>query len=286
MDGLGSVRRTAKAIRDMLLRIGSEERERTPLWDGPAPGAVGADRSDIPTVSLYAPPEDKRSGETVVVLPGGGYTGHAEHEAAPVGRWLRSAGVVALIVRYRLAPRYKHPVMLQDAFRAMSVARAVAEEWGLRTDRIGILGFSAGGHLAGMTAVMEGREVAEVHDPPDFAVLIYPVTTLTGPYSNPGVRSALTGDPRDTPEAARLSLGPHVTRSASPAFLVHGADDVVVPVENTLMLAEAYRAAGRPVDVHIYATGPHGFGLGARGRPTGSWPRECLTWMRALPDEP
>lgn len=276
------VRRAARRVRDAALRLGAEERRPIPLWDGPAPGEPAQTMHGQPTFSVYLPPAEKRTGEAVVVCPGGGYSGHAEHEAAPVGRWLSRAGIVALVLRYRLAPMHRHPAMLEDALQAVKVTRALCPEWGIRTDRVGILGFSAGGHLAAMATYLGQADFER----PDFAILIYPVVCMVGEYAHAGCRAALLGSPDETAEAAEVSVDLQVKPGAPPCFIVHGADDEVVDVRNSLALASACRQAHVRSELHVYASGPHGFGLGERGRPTATWPRLCLAWIRGCLDAP
>lgn len=272
------MRRLAKRARDWYLRCGPEERQRVPLCDDGA-GDRG-DTADVPCYSLYLPEPQKARDIGVVVFPGGGYVGHAEHEAAPVGRWLRSLGVAAMVVRYRVAPDAKHPDMLDDARRAVQIMRAHSEEW--RSACVGVLGFSAGGHLAGLTALTWDRDTLNGIAGPDFAVLVYPVVCMVGPYAHAGCRGALLGQTAETELARSLSLENLVTSGAPPIFLVHGMDDSVIDVRNSLCLAEAYAAQRRPCELHVFASGPHGFGLGERGRPAAAWPGLCDAWLRAV----
>lgn len=278
MAGSERIRQTARKVRDRVLRATPEERAALSLWDGTPPDGQICEGQAGPTYSLYLPQAGKRSGAGIVVFPGGGYCAHAEHEAGPVGRWLRSAGIAAMVVRYRLAPHYRHPAMLNDARRAISIMREHAREWGIQ--RVGVLGFSAGGHLAGMSMLL--TEGALSSERPDFGVLIYPVVCMIGPFAHPWCRTALLGTEGETAEAEAVSLERHVDSSSPPVFLVHGADDEVIDVRNSLELATAYRHAGRPCEVHVFSRGPHGFGLGERGQPNSAWPVLCAAWVRAL----
>lgn len=273
------VKSMAKKVRDTMYRWGGEERRPYALWHDGAPGAVGNEDADRPTYSLYLPRAERRTGRLVVVLPGGGYCGHAEHEAAPVGRWLRSLGVAAMVVRYRLAPRYRHPVMLHDAQQAVRLARANSDAWEISPNRIGILGFSAGGHLAAITA-----HLSSPGDParPDFAVLIYPVIRMTGPLAHSGCRAALTGDATESALARGLNADELVSPSSPPCFIVHGSDDEVIHVGNTHAYAAACRAHGVPCEAHCFAVGPHGFGLARGAGAVAAWPRLCADWLARL----
>jgi acetyl esterase/lipase len=257
------------------------------LWEGEAPGAVGTDDRDIPTLSVFRPEEDKANGAAVVVCPGGGYGGLAEHEGKPVAEWLNSIGVTGLVLKYRLGPRYHHPAMMNDVNRAVRLVRARAEEWKLDPKRIGVLGFSAGGHLTS-TAVTHfdgGDESAK--DPvervscrPDFGILIYPVITLEGPYVHVGSRRNLLGADASPDLVEFMSSEKQVTDKTPPCFLVHTATDTGVPFQNSLLFAEALRAHGVPVELHVFDHGPHGFGLGKNDEVLKTWPKLCETWMR------
>ena len=257
------------------------------LWSGDAPGAKGTEDADIPTLTVYSPPEDKRNGSAVIVCPGGGYTILAPHEGAPVAEWLNTMGVTGFVLKYRLGPRYHHPVMLEDAARASRTVRENAKEWGLDPDRIGILGFSAGGHLASTAATHFDDGDPNTADPiervssrPNLVILIYPVITMSGPFAHAGSRHNLIGD--DPPQALieLLSNEKQVTARTPPAFLVHGADDDGVACENSLLFALAMRKAGVPVELHLYEHGPHGFGLGGDDPILSDWPTLCAHWLR------
>ena len=257
------------------------------LWDADAPGAIGSEDRDIPTLSIFRPEEAKSNGAAVVICPGGGYGGLADHEGKPVAEWLNSIGVTGLVLKYRLGPRYHHPVMMNDVNRAVRLTRARAEDWKLDPKRIGVLGFSAGGHLTS-TAVTHfdaGDESAK--DPvervscrPDFGVLIYPVITLEGPYAHVGSRRNLLG-PDASPDLIEfMSSEKQVTDKTPPCFLVHTATDTGVPFQNSLLFAEALRSHKVPVEVHIFDHGPHGFGLGKNDPVLKTWPELCETWMK------
>jgi acetyl esterase/lipase len=213
-----------------------------------------------------------------------------EHEGRAVAEWLNTIGVTAFVLKYRLGPRYRHPSMLQDAARAIRTVRARAAEWGLDPERIGILGFSAGGHLASTAGTHFDAGRADAADPvervssrPSLMILVYPVITMRE-KTHAGSRKNLLGD-NPTPElVALLSNEEQVTKETPPAFLVHTYTDTAVPVENTLMFASALRRAGVPFELHLYERGPHGFGLGIRNGVTdpvlSTWPARCADWLR------
>ncbi|MDI9602727.1 MAG: alpha/beta hydrolase [Acidobacteriota bacterium] len=256
------------------------------LWPDGAPGAVGSEDEDIPTLTPYLPEQSVETGAAVVVCPGGGYAGLAPHEAEPVALWLNSIGVVGFVLKYRLAPRYHHPAMLQDAARAIRTVRCRAGEWGVGPEHVGILGFSAGGHLTS-TAVThydsgqpDGPDAVErFSSRPDFGVLIYPVISLLE-FTHGGSRVNLLGE--DPPEDLvwRLSSELQVTPDTPPCFIVHSVADSAVPVENALLFAEALRRAGVPFSLHVYELGEHGYGLGGDDPVLSTWPSLCEGWLR------
>lgn len=257
------------------------------LWEGDAPGSLGKEAVDIPTVTVYSPPADKASGAAVVVCPGGGYGMLADHEGRPVAEWLNSIGIVGIVLKYRLGPKYHHPVMLNDAARAIRFTRAHASEWKIDPHKVGILGFSAGGHLASTAATHFDSGKADATDPiekessrPDLAILIYPVVAIATPYGHAGSKRNLLGDnpPQDLVES--LSNERMVTKETPPMFLVHTADDAGVPVENSLLLAESLRKARVPVELHVFEHGPHGFGMGGNDPVLKTWPDLCSKWLK------
>ena len=266
--------------------------EPFPLWPQGAPGALGKEPADVPTLTPYLPPKEKATGAAVIVCPGGGYGRLADHEGRPVAEWLNSVGVTAFVLKYRLGPRDRHPSMLQDAARAVRTVRARAAEWGLDPVRVGILGFSAGGHLASTAGTHFDAGRADAADPvervssrPSVMLLIYPVITMRE-RTHAGSRRNLLGE-NPTPElVALLSNEEQVTKETPPAFVVHTVEDAGVPVENSLMFVNALRRAGVPFELHLYERGPHGFGLGTarNNRPAdpilSTWPARAADWLR------
>jgi acetyl esterase/lipase len=217
------------------------------LWAGAgAPGAVGNEPVDIPTLTPYLPPKEKMSGAAIIVCPGGGYTHLADHEGRPVAEWLNSLGITAFVLKYRLGPRYHHPAPMQDAARAIRTVRARAAEWRLDPQRIGILGFSAGGHLASTagTHFDSGKPDAQdaierVSSRPNLMILIYPVITMRDKTHAGSKKNLLGAEP--TPELVTLlSNDEQVTKETPPAFLVHTMTDSAVPVENSLLSSRRY----------------------------------------------
>jgi pectinesterase len=256
------------------------------LWPDGAPGAVGKDAEDIPTLTPFLPLKEKATGAAVIVCPGGGYTHLADHEGAPVAQWLNSIGITAFVLKYRLGPRYHHPAPLLDAARAIRTVRAKAADWKIDPDRIGILGFSAGGHVASTIATHFDAGKADAKDPidrvssrPNLAILIYPVITM-GDKTHAGSKKNLLGDNPPAGLVTLLSNEEQVTKETPPSFLVHTMTDTAVPVENSVMFVAALRKAGVPVEFHLYERGPHGFGLGRDDPILSTWPARCADWLR------
>lgn len=256
------------------------------LWPANAPLAVGDEPADVPTLTLYR--AENPTGSVVIVCPGGGYGNLAPHEAEPVARWLNTLGIAGAVLKYRHAPRYKHPAPLLDVSRAVRLVRASTPEWGLDPHRIGVLGFSAGGHLAATVsthcdagAPTDCDPVERVSSRPDLAVLVYPVITLQETTAHMGSRRNLIGEDAPDELIRLLSNDLHVTKDTPPAFLFHGVDDPGVPVANALLYAAALNRAGVSFEAHLFAKADkHGVGL-AEGHPTvGVWPSLCATWLK------
>ena len=266
------------------------DREFLRLWPNGAPGAVGDDPVDRPKITVYLAPADRATGTAVVVCPGGGYRVlAADHEGKQVAEWLSSLGVSAFVLQYRLGERYRHPAPLQDAQRAIRMVRSRAREWGVDPGRVGILGFSAGGHLASTAATHFDEGRADAADPverepsrPDFAVLCYAVISLSDPVAHAGSRRFLLGDPADPALVEQLSNERQVTARTPPTFLWHTADDASVPVENSILFFEALHKAGVPGELHVFPHGRHGLGLAPADPVVSQWPRLCATWMQGL----
>jgi acetyl esterase/lipase len=267
----------------------ADEPKLLDVWPGQAPGETGKGSpektrlqklgtgtikivSDVsrPTLTVYRPAKEKANGAAVLVCPGGGYNIVAlEHEGEEVAAWLSSIGVTGVVLKYRV-PRRKdqppHQAPLQDAQRALGLVRSHAKEWGIDPARLGILGFSAGGHLAAAASTNFDKRTYEPIDDadrlscrPDFAVLIYP--------------AYLTGKDPLAPEI-------HVTAKTPPTFFAHAADDPISP-ENSIALFRALRKAGVSTELHIYASGGHGFGLRRSAHPCSTWPQRCEEWLRS-----
>lgn len=256
-----------------------------PLWPDGAPGALGSDPVDIPSVQLYQP--GNPNGAAIVVCPGGGYQNLARHEGHNVALWLNSLGITAVVLKYRLAPKYHHPSMMQDVLRAIRFTRSKAEEWKIDINRVGVMGFSAGGHLASTAATHwdEGQSdtgdgIDRLSSRPNLAILCYPVITMGPPSAHTGSRRNLIGENPSQELLDLMSNEKQVNSKTPPTFLFHTEDDKAVPVENSLLFAAALRKAGVPYELHIYEKGRHGVGLAQDNPALKSWPGLLADWLR------
>jgi acetyl esterase/lipase len=274
----------------------------TPLWPNGAPGAMKLQQPptedqngilrnvETPTYIAYLPPKDKANGAAVVICPGGAYAILAmDHEGRQIAEWLNSIGVAGIICKYRCTP-FKHPLPLNDAQRAICTVRYHAKDWNIDPQRIGIIGFSAGGHLVSSTGTHFTKPNPDAADPidrmsnrPDFMILGYPVISFTQPFSHFGSRDNLLGKDADPKLVELMSNEKQVTPETPPTFLVHANDDTGVPPENSIAFYQALRAAKVPVEMHIYLKGGHGFGMKKGSCPAADdWPKRCAEWMKAL----
>jgi len=259
------------------------------LWENGAPGALGNDDSDKPTLTIYLALNPAASRTAVIVFPGGGYGMLASnHEGRQVANWFNALGVTAFVVKYRLGPRYHHPIELGDAQRAIRLVRARAAEFGVSADRIGIMGFSASGHLASTAGIHFDSGTAAAADPidrvscrPDFLILAYPVISFVAPYTHQGSATNLLRENADPKLRAELSSELHVTAQTPPTFLFTTDADTTVPPENTVAFYLALRKAGVPAEMHVFEKGPHGVGLDLDDPVLGQWPTLLANWLRS-----
>jgi acetyl esterase/lipase len=267
---------------------GLQDGQTIPLWAGPAPGALGTADTDIPTLTVYLPRALTTATPAVIVCPGGAYVNLASnHEGRQVANYLNSLGIAAFVLRYRLGPRYHHPIELGDAQRAIRMLRARATEWRLDPARIGILGFSAGGHLA-MTASTHfdggnakgSDSIDAASSRPDFAILGYPVISLTEAWTHRGSKTNLLGESADPALAKSLSGENSVTKDTPPTFIFHTDADTTVPAENSVYYYLALRKAGVPAEMHIFEKGPHGVGLANNDAALSEWSKLMANWLR------
>lgn len=259
------------------------------LWPDGAPGAKGDRPEDKPTLTFCLPAKDKATGTAVVVCPGGGY-GHLAtgHEGSDIAAWFNEMGVAAVILEYRHRNRgYGHPAPLKDAQRAIRTVRARAKELGVDPAKIGIMGFSAGGHLASTAGTHFDQGDADAEDPiervscrPDFMILCYPVVAFDEPYTHYGSQRNLIGENPDPELVRSLSNEKQVTAETPPTFLFHTDEDTAVPSENSVYFYLALRKAKVPAELHVFRTGRHGLGLARDVPGTKAWPQCCREWMR------
>ena len=241
-----------------------------------------------PTLTVYAPPAGQANGTAVVICPGGGYAWlSAVREGTRYAEWLNQLGVTCFILHYRLK-EYGHPAPLRDVLRAIRIVRSRATEFGVNPQRIGIIGSSAGGHLASSAATLfdhpdgkTGAALDAVSARPDFALLLYPVILMEGPHIHAGSRNNLISPTPSPALVAQMSTERQVTKDTPPTFIVHAQDDGAVPVENAIAFYSALRAAKVPVEMHLYEKGGHGFAMEAKHVPTSEWPDRAETWLRA-----
>jgi acetyl esterase/lipase len=268
----------------------SPPRYEFPLWTGNAPGALGKEAKDIPTLTPFFAPSAKATGASFVICPGGGYAALAPHEGFHYALWLNEQGIAAFVLEYRLGTGgYRHPAMMQDVQRAIRYVRANAEKWGLDPNRIGVMGSSAGGHLAStaLTHFDSGESgaadpVDRVSSRPNLGILCYPVITM-GPDTHAGSKSNLLGDNPDPNLVELLSNEKQVKSDTPPTFIFHTVEDSAVKVENTMEFAAALRRRGVSFELHLYPKGAHGMGLGsAQWDPDNRhpWTHECARWLK------
>jgi acetyl esterase/lipase len=268
-----------------------------PIWPEGVPGLlpnagpeveVDARVSNVhtPTLTAYPAPEAARNGTAVIVCPGGAYRRLAiDKEGTDVAVWLNSLGVSAFVLKYRMQ-EYGHPAPLRDVLRSVRLLRSQASRWAIAPDRIGVMGFSAGGHLASSAGTLfdsplgrTGAELDRVSARPDFLVLVYPVISMNPPYVHAGSRDSLLGANAPQSLIDSLSTNLQVTRQTPPAFLVHGGTDTAVPPENSVLFYSALRRESVPAELHLYQEGAHGVGLEPNHGPISDWPKRCAEWL-------
>lgn len=267
----------------------TQGQESFPLWPDGAPGALGNSSNDVPTLTVYLPPTEKATGAAIVVCPGGGYGGLANHEGPDYALFLNQHGITAFVLKYRLGShRYRHPRMLEDAQRAIRIVRVRAAEWKIDPRRVGIMGSSAGGHLASTAATHFDNGKPDAADAverqssrPDIGILCYPVITM-GPNTHQGSKNNLLGKEPSPELVELLSNERQVTKETPPCFLWHTVEDKAVKVENSLDFAAALQQNGVPFDLHVYQKGRHGIGLADKPPFTNPhpWAKDLVFWLK------
>jgi acetyl esterase/lipase len=290
----------------LLSTLASAQEHTIPLWPGIPPlqkdtslreemvreGIVRISNVQIPSIEVYLPTQQIATGEAIVIFPGGGYGILAyDWEGTDFAKWLNSQGIAGIVVKYRLplSASLKDPkeVPLLDAQRAIRLVRQHAEAWHINPTQIGVMGFSAGGHLAATLstaylhrAIPPQDDIDELSGRPDFSILVYPVISFQDAYTHNGSRKNLIGDPANPEFVQRFSNELQVTTNTPPTFLIHAQDDKVVPLENSLLYYQALHAKGVKASLHIYPTGGHGFAFGMGKGAVSGWRDVLLAWMK------
>jgi len=262
--------------------------ETISLWENRAPGALGDADADRPTITVFRAAGRQTGGTSVIIAPGGGYVNLAiDKEGRQIASWFNAMGVTAFVLKYRLGPRYHHPIELGDAQRAIRLVRSRAMQFGIAPDRIGMMGFSAGGHLAATagTRFDDGNagapdEVDRVSSRPDFLILAYPVISFDPAIAHAGSVRSLLGENPAPALLQELSAELHVNAKTPPTFLFGTNADTTVPSENTVRFYLALRQAKVPAEMHIFENGPHGVGLDLGDPALSLWPTLLTNWLR------
>lgn len=270
-----------------------------PLWPEGVPNGkpgLGPNRVDEdgrttnitePSLAFYPPAVDRANGSAVIVCPGGGYVRQStRREGEQYAQWLGTLGIAAFVLTYRQR-EFGHPAPLQDVLRAVRMVRSEAARFGLRPDRIGVMGSSAGGHLAATAGTLfdhrlgrTGAALDAVSARPDFLLLMYPVITMAGPAAHAGSRKALLGEAPKTAEVELMSLDRQVTARTPPTLLVHTQADQSVPVENSILFYQALTRARVPAEMYLFEHGAHRMGMRDGLGTASHWPRRAEEWLR------
>jgi acetyl esterase/lipase len=292
----------------IFLSFSAAQNFTLPLWIDAIPNYQHTDEMEIrdttdivkisyvqqPAIDVYLPAKKNATGQAVIICPGGGYWILAyDWEGSDIAKWLNSKGVAAIVLKYRLPVSksniIRHESPLLDAKRAMRLVRFHAQTWQIKPDKIGIMGFSAGGHLASTLGTHFDPGDSTAQDPiealssrPDFMILVYPVITFCQPFMHRGSRNSLLGEAADTVMVTYFSNELQVKENTPPTFLVHAGDDDGVPVENSLVFYQALRAKKIPAEMHIYPEGGHGFSLAIGKYYLDTWTDRCIDWLQRL----
>lgn len=270
-----------------------------PLWPEGVPGARAGleperyvdgriSRVSEPTLTVYPPAVDRANGSAVIICPGGGYERLAiEREGEQYARWLSSLGVTAFVLKYRMR-EFGHPAPLQDVLRAVRLVRSQAAQYKISPERIGVMGSSAGGHLAASAGTLfdhplgrTGAQLDAVSARPDFLVLMYPVIALDGPAAHIGSRNALLGTSPSAADVELMSVARQVTARTPPTLLIHTQADAAVPVENSILFYQALTRAKVPAELYLFERGEHGMGMRPGLGTASAWPRRAEEWLQA-----
>jgi len=259
------------------------------LWPGQVPLQNAEQTAEDPTLTIYLADKQTNTGAAVVILPGGGYWNLAlDHEGHQIAEWLNSFGVSGIIVTYRRGTGSGFPVPLTDAQRAIRTVRYRAEDWAINPDKIGVMGFSAGGHLASTTGThfdLGQKDASDLIEAkscrPDFMILVYPVITMDDEFTHKGSKRNLLGEQPDPELVTLMCNEKQITADTPPTFLILSNSDKVVPSENSVLFYLGLRKAGVPAEMHIFENGKHGFGLAPENPYLSEWPQLCQNWLTA-----
>ncbi len=268
----------------------AEEPVTIKLWENGAPGKPATKPEDEPVLYMYVPSaESSPTGTGIIVVPGGGYGGLAmDHEGKQIGEWLSSQGITAFVLKYRMhGTGHMYPVPMMDGTRAVRLVRSRAKEWGIDPSRIGVMGFSAGGHLASTLGThfdsgspQSSDSIEQISSRPDFLILCYPVISLVADYTHKGSVTNLLGSSPDPKLLHDLSNDTEVTAQTPPTFIFQTSEDTAVPAENAVGFYLALHKAGVPAEMHIFQSGKHGVGLAKDVPGTNKWPELCHEWLK------
>lgn len=266
------------------------------LWEGEIPNSKESNLQEIqkvanarvitkvinPTIAVYLPSKVLATGKAVLICPGGGYGGLAyDKEGTDIAKWLNGNGIAAAVLKYRLPEKASnitpHLSPLMDAKRGMEIIRSHALEWDIDPNKVGVLGFSAGGHLAATLGTY-----SEPKNRPDFMALIYPVVTMKLNYTHTGSRTRLLGEDPSEELVNYYSNELQVKQTTPPTFIIHSVDDTVVPIENSLQLFKALKDQSVPVEMHLYPYGGHGFAFALKEGRLSKWRHSLLDWLKDI----
>jgi acetyl esterase/lipase len=280
------------------------QNEVIPLWSNEIPGAKNAidykevvdikngtveffSKVSVPTLSVFLP--EKSNGAAVVICPGGGYSNlYVFGEGVKVAKWFNSLGITAFILKYRLPSddimQDKTIGPLQDAQESIRFVRRNAAKWGINSQKVGVIGFSAGGHLASTLSTHYNDDVYKKKDSisarPDFSILIYPVISMEEKITHQGSKNKLLGLAPSAELIEKYSNEKQINAQTPPTFMIHAIDDKSVPVENSIQYFLALKKFNVPSEIHLYQNGKHGFGLGREGTSSKNWTKQCEEWLR------
>jgi acetyl esterase/lipase len=270
-----------------------------PLWPEGVPDAKpGLDPEHVddgrtssvsePTLTVYGPAVDRPNGTAVIICPGGGYVRlSTQREGEQYAAWLGTLGITSFVLKYRMQ-EFGHPAPLRDVLRAVRIVRSQAARYHIRPDRIGVMGSSAGGHLAASAGTLfdhplgrTGAELDNVSARPDFLMLMYPVITMDGPAVHAGSRKALLGANPSAADVRLMSVEKQVTAATPPTLLIHTQEDQTVPVENSILFYQALTRAKVPAEMYLFEHGSHGMGMRAGLGTASDWPKRAEEWLKA-----